>query len=116
MKGNCKQGEIWFANLNPNYGTELGKVRPVVIVQNDDLNEFHLSTIICPITSRTLEKENTLRVSLTKRESGLDKPSDIVLDQIRAIDKSRLRRRVGKMPQGAFVELQAKLKNILDLE
>ena len=47
-----KQFDIWLADLNPRLGTEAGKTRPVVIVQTDLLNDFHLSTVICPITSK----------------------------------------------------------------
>ncbi|NBY11223.1 MAG: type II toxin-antitoxin system PemK/MazF family toxin, partial [Sphingobacteriia bacterium] len=47
-----KQYDIWFADLNPRVGTESGKTRPVVIIQTDLLNEFHPSTLVCPVTSK----------------------------------------------------------------
>jgi mRNA interferase MazF len=91
------QGEVWLANLNPPKGTEPGKVRPVVILQTDDLNPVHPSTVICPITSNVLSNAQLLRVHLVPGISGLDIPSDILIDQIRAIDKTRLIRKLGEI-------------------
>ena len=78
------QYEIWLANLNPSKGTEPGKVRPVVVVQTNLLNDIHLSTLICPITTNILPDVKILRVALTKKQ--LDEKSDILVDQLRAID------------------------------
>ena len=57
-----KQFEVWIADLNPTIGTESGKVRPVIIVQTDLLNEIHPSTIVCPITTNVQPKSEILRV------------------------------------------------------
>ena len=59
-------GYLYVADLNPRFGTEPGKVRPVVVVQTDALNRSHPSTIICPITTKTAGFENPLRVALPK--------------------------------------------------
>ncbi len=83
-----KQFEIWTADLNPARGTEPGKIRPVVIIQTDLLNEIHPSVIICPVTSNVAEEADLLRVHLKKDQ--LKQKSDILVDQIRAIDKRRL--------------------------
>ena len=83
-----KQFEIWLADLNPSRGTEPGKTRPVVIVQTDLLNETHLSTIVCPITTNVKKEIQLLRVHL--RKGQLDKLSDVLVDQVRAIDNKRL--------------------------
>ena len=61
-----KQFDIWLADLNPSVGTEPGKTRPVVVIQTDLLNEFHLSTIICPITTNVQKDSSILRVHLKK--------------------------------------------------
>ena len=61
-----KQYDIWLANLNPHMGTEPGKTRPVVIVQTDLLNDFHPSTLICPITSNVNTEIDLLRVHIKK--------------------------------------------------
>lgn len=84
------QFEIWLADLNPQIGTESGKVRPVVIVQTNFLNEInHPSTIICPITTKLNNESTILRIRINKGNCGLDQNSDIMIDQIRAIDNSR---------------------------
>ncbi len=75
-----KQYDIWLADLNTRRGTEPGKTRPVVVVQTDLLNETHLSTIICPITTNVIKEIELLRVHLKKGQ--LEKLSDILVDQI----------------------------------
>lgn len=87
-----KQYDIWLANLNPGKGTELGKVRPVVIVQTDLLNNLLGSTLICPITSQVNRELKILRVHIGKRY--LEKESDVLVDQLRAIDNRRLVQRL----------------------
>ncbi len=82
------QHEIGIADLNPIYGTDTGKARPVVIVQTDLLNRFHPSTIICPITTNVKPDAKILRVSLEKGTSNLKEDCDIMIDQIRAIDNN----------------------------
>jgi mRNA interferase MazF len=108
-----KRFEIWLANLNPSKGTEPGKVRPVVIVQTDLLNQHHPSVIVCPITSRVQPDADILRVHLHKNQ--LAQASDIMVDQIRAIDKMRLVSKVGKLREAQETQLKKNLAIILDL-
>ena len=108
-----KQFDIWLADLNPSRGTEPGKTRPVVIIQTDLLNEFHPSTIICPITSKVKLDIILLRVHLKKGQ--LDKPSDILVDQIRAIDNERLIKKIGKLTKDQIHKLKSNLQIVLDL-
>jgi len=108
-----KQFEIWLADLNPSRGTEPGKTRPVVIIQTDLLNDYHPSTIICPITSKINPEIVLLRVHLKK--SQLDKPSDVLVDQIRAIDNKRLLKKLGKLTKEQIHTLKMNLKIVLDL-
>ncbi len=89
---------VYLADLNPKVGTEPGKIRPVVVVQTDLLNDAHASTIVCPITSNVIEELDSLRVHLGKDEAGLHKRSDILVDQIRAIDNRRLKKKLGTLP------------------
>ena len=111
-----KQFEIWVANLNPQKGTEPGKTRPVVIIQTDLLNGIpHLSTIVCPCSTNVISGADTLRVFLSKDESLLPKDSDMLLDQIRAIDNRRLVQKVGKLPSEAIAKVKERLQIILDL-
>lgn len=88
---------IYIANLNPQFGTKPGKTRPVVVVQTNLLNNIHPSTIICPITTNVIKESTILRVHLSKRETNLKKDSDILVDQIRAIDNKRLIKKVGEL-------------------
>ncbi len=108
-----KQFEIWLANLNPAKGTEPGKVRPVVIVQTDLLNESHPSVIICPLTTNVLPESEILRVHLDKGQ--LEVVSDILVDQIRAIDKKRLISKLGELTRIQADRLGENIKIVLDL-
>lgn len=86
---------VYTADLNPRFGTEPGKIRPVVVVQTNLLNQEHPSVIICPITTRVNHQAKILRIHLKKGEAGLKSDSDIIVDQIRAIDNKRLREQLG---------------------
>jgi mRNA interferase MazF len=108
-----KQYDIWIADLNPTRGTEPGKTRPVVIIQTDLLNDSHLSTIVCPITTNVQPEVELLRVHLKKTQ--LDKLSDILVDQIRAIDNKRLIKKVGKLTEDQIKILKSNIGVILDL-
>ncbi len=88
---------VYTADLNPRFGTEPGKIRPVVVVQTNLLNQEHPSVIICPITTRINHQVKILRIHLKKGEAGLKSDSDIIVDQIRAIDNKRLRERLGEL-------------------
>lgn len=108
-----KQFDIWLADLNPSRGTEPGKTRPVVIIQTDLLNDEHPSTIICPVTTNVKTDLQLLRVHLKKGQ--LDKHSDILVDQARAIDNRRLLKRIGQLTKDQIEKLRQNLKVILDL-
>lgn len=108
-----KQFDIWLANLNPSKGTEAGKTRPVVIVQTDLLNAVHLSTLICPVTTNVQSKLEYLRVHLTKGQ--LPELSDVLVDQVRAIDNTRLISRLGRLTQNQQMKLKSNLRIMLDL-
>lgn len=110
------KGDVWLANLNPRLGTEPGKVRPVVVVQTDLLNPHHTSTLVCPVTSKVGGAGNILRVRLHKGEGGAKKDSDVMVDQIRAVDNRRLMKWIGRMPRGKEEELGSKIRSIFDLE
>ncbi|MEO6902156.1 MAG: type II toxin-antitoxin system PemK/MazF family toxin [Bacteroidia bacterium] len=108
-----KQFDIWLADLNPARGTEPGKTRPVVVVQTNLLNEMHPSTIICPIASKVNNEILLLRVHLKKNQ--LDKPSDILIDQIRSIDNKRLLKRLGKLTKEQAQTLKTNIRIVLDI-
>ena len=108
-----EQFDIWLANLNPSKGTEPGKTRPVVVIQTNLLNEFHPSTIVCPITTQVNPEIELLRVHLKKVQ--LHKPSDILVEQVRAIDNKRLIKKLGRLTKDQKEKLKHNLKVILDL-
>jgi mRNA interferase MazF len=108
-----KQFDIWLANLIPSRGTEPGKTRPVVVVQTDLLNDTHLSTLICPITTNVQPEIELLRVHLKKGQ--LDKLSDILVDQIRAIDNTRFIEKIGQLTKDQKIKLRNNLRIVLDI-
>ena len=110
------QFEIWLADLNPQIGTEAGKVRPVLIVQTNLLNEFrHPSTIVCPITTKLNDDSEILRIRISKGSCGLFENCDIMIDQIRAIDNSRLIKKIGIVTNSMKLKIQENIKIVLDL-
>lgn len=108
-----RQFDIWLANLNPSKGTEPGKTRPVVVVQTDLLNDVHLSTLICPLTTNIQPNLEYLRVHLKKRQ--LDEQSDVLVDQVRAIDNTRFILKLGKLTLDQQAKLKANLRILFDL-
>ena len=108
-----KQYDIWLADLNPARGTEPGKTRPVIIIQTDLLNGIHPSTLICPVTTNVQPGVKLLRVHLTINQ--LAKPSDILIDQIRAIDNKRLIKPLGKLTKNQITTLKQNIRVVLDL-
>ena len=85
-----RRGGVYLANFNPSKGTEPGKVRPCIVMQSDLLNDAgHPSTTILPLTTRLIEHAAPLRYRLTSRD-GLERDSDVMLDQTRTIDNRRI--------------------------
>ncbi len=116
MMSGVKRFEIWMANLNPQRGTEVGKVRPVLIVQTNLLNELIPSTIICPITTKPTKSEIT-KVNIKSDDfSGLQFESWVILDQMRSIDNRRLVRKIGELPFEIHSKMNENLKIILGVE
>lgn len=111
------QYEIWIADLNPQIGTETGKTRPVLIVQTNLLNKIsHPSTIICPLTTNIQEDSDILRVHLTKGMANLKENCDVMIDQIRAIDNTRLVKKVGVLPINLTAKIKENIAILIDLE
>lgn len=108
-----KKWYVYLADLNPKTGTEPGKVRPVVVVQTDLLNGLHPSTVICPLTTKVQPKAQLLRVHLAGREAGLKEKSDIMVDQIRAIDNRRFLTKLGKISTKNRVRIAENLRILL---
>jgi len=112
----CKQYEIWLADLNPQIGTETGKVRPVLVIQTDLLNNIpHLSTLVCPLTTNLTSGANILRISVRRGTANLHQDCDIMIDQIRAIDNKRLIRKIGSLPRHLIEQVKENILIILDI-
>lgn len=102
-------------NLEPTLGSEIGKVRPCVIVQNNIGNKFSPTTIIIPITSKIYTKEYPTNISLPKQISNLEKESTILTNQIRTLDKKRVVNKLSSLPEEYMKKIDFALKKSLDL-
>jgi len=106
---------LYLADLNPGAGTEPGKVRPVLVIQTDLLNEAgHPSTWVLPCTTR-LTGENLLRVVLPRGIAGNREECEVMVDQRRAVDNRRLVRTLKPLPRAILAEVVAKLRSLGDL-
>lgn len=111
----ARRGVLYLADLSPRAGTEPGKVRPVLVVQTDLLNEAgHSSTWVLPCTAR-LTGENLLRVVLPRSIAGNREECEVMVDQSRAIDNRRLVRALKPLPKSILAEVVEKLRRLGDL-
>ena len=110
-----RQFEVWLADLSPRFGTEAGKTRPVLVIQTDLLNHVHLSTLVCPITTNVQPASVLLRVNLPAGTCNMKLDSDIMIDQIRAIDNRRLQKKLGKLTPKLAKKVQENLRIVLQL-
>lgn len=92
-----KKGEIYFADLSPVIGSEQGGVRPVLVVQNDVGNKYSPTVIVAAVTSQINKAKLPTHVEISAEGHGLSKDSVILLEQLRTIDKKRLRERIGRI-------------------
>lgn len=92
-----KRGDIFYADLSPVVGSEQGGMRPVLIVQNDTGNKHSPTVIAAAITSQKGKARLPTHIELNAQSVGLSRDSVILLEQVRTIDKSRLRERMGKL-------------------
>jgi len=110
-----RHGWLCLADLAPRFGTEPGKVRPVVVVQSDLLNEAgHPSTWVLPCTTR-LTGTNILRVVLPAGAAGNRAECEVMIDQSRAIDNRRFQRLLRPLPALLLREVKAKLRQLAEL-
>ena len=105
-----------MADLEPQRGTETGKVRPVLIVQTNLLNNEHPSTVVCPITTNVEKESEILRVRIRKGTANLKADSDIIIDQVRAIDNRRLLNKIGELTKELQTKVKDNIRIILDLD
>ena len=94
-----RRGEIYYADLSPVVGSEQGGVRPVVIVQNNIGNKYSPTVIAAAITSQINKAKLPTHIEISREEFGLQKDSVILLEQIRTIDKRRLKEKMGSVDE-----------------
>ncbi|MDR1569188.1 MAG: type II toxin-antitoxin system PemK/MazF family toxin [Oscillospiraceae bacterium] len=102
-----KRGEIYSADLNPVVGSEQGGIRPVVVIQNDIGNRFSPTVIVLAITSKLGKARLPTHVEIAAGEAGLTKPSIILAEQMRTLEKTRLGERLGKLSESEMLRVEA---------
>ena len=102
-----KRGDIFYADLSPVVGSEQGGVRPVLIVQNDTGNRHSPTVIAAAITSQTGKARLPTHISLAAMSCGLPKDSVVLLEQIRTLDKRRLREHMGRLDEALMERVDA---------
>jgi len=111
------RGEIWLANLNPSQGTEPGKTRPVLVVQDQALIDAgHPSTLIVPLTTNVFKDAEPLRIHVPA-SSGIKQSSDLLIDQLRAIDNRRFfKGPIGRLPTATLKKVDDAICEVLGLK
>ena len=94
-----KKGDLFFADLSPVVGSEQGGVRPVLVVQNDVGNKYSPTIIVAAVTSQTGKAKLPTHVQLEATQGGLSKNSVVLLEQLRTIDKRRLKEHIGTLSE-----------------
>lgn len=102
-----RRGDIYYADLSPVVGSEQGGVRPVLIVQNDIGNKYSPTVIAAAITSKTDKNKMPTHIDVLADEFGLEKNSVILLEQIRTLDKKRLREKMGHLDENVMNEVNS---------
>jgi len=110
-----RRGDVWLANLDPVVGSETGKTRPVLIVQNDVANEYSPVVIVAALTSAVGAKDYPTEVPVRPPEGGLTRGSVVLLNQVRTLDKRRLVERWGSLDPETMQRVDEALKVSLGL-
>ena len=107
LDNSVKRGDIFYADLSPVVGSEQGGVRPVLIVQNDTGNRHSPTVIAAAITSQTGKTRLPTHISVSPLSCGLPKESVILLEQVRTLDKRRLREKMGRLDENVMHQVDA---------
>lgn len=105
-----KRGDIFYADLSPVIGSEQGGIRPVLIIQNDVGNKYSPTVIVAAITSQINKAKMPTHIEINGEEYGLSKDSVILLEQIRTIDKKRLKEKTGHIDDELLLDISYALK------
>ena len=111
-----KRGDIYYADLSPVVGSEQGGVRPVLIVQNNVGNKFSPTVIAAAITSQINKAKMPTHIEIGAADYGLSKDSVILLEQVRTIDKKRLKERIGHLNENLMNRVNEAIEISLGLE
>ena len=111
-----KKGDLYFADLSPVTGSEPGGVRPVLVVQNDVGNKYSPTIIVAAVTSRRNKADLPTHVEIEADGNGLSKNSVILLEQLRTIDKRRLKERIGTIDRNRLPEVNEALSVSLGID
>ena len=111
-----KRGEIFYADLSPVIGSEQGGIRPVIIIQNDIGNRYSPTVIIAAITSQINKAKLPIHVEISSEEYGLNRDSVVLLEQIRTLDKRRLKEKIGHMTEKDMKKVDKALAISLSLK
>ena len=110
-----KRGEIYYADLSPVVGSEQGGIRPVLIVQNDIGNKHSPTVIAAAITSKKEKSALPTHISVQASSCGLAKDSVVLLEQVRTLDKRRLKERMGELDHNSMAQVNSALSTSLGL-
>lgn len=106
---NIKRGDVFYANLDPVVGSEQGGIRPILVLQNDIGNKYS-PTIVAAITSKSKKGHMPTHVSIEHDTAGLPRNSIVMLEQIRTLDKSRLREYIGRLDDQTMLNVEKAFK------
>jgi len=110
-----KRGDVYWADLNPFFGSEQGGTRPVLVLQNDAGNFFSPTLIVAPMSSQVDKRTDLPTHIVLEQVRGLDGPSLIMLEQLKTIDKRRVRSYAGKLTKEQMTEVEAALTGTLGI-
>lgn len=110
-----KRGDVYYADLSPVIGSEQGGVRPVLVVQNDIGNRYSPTVIVSAITSQINKAKLPTHIEISSEDFSLPKDSVVLLEQIRTIDKKRLKEKIGRFDKNLMGEVDDCLKISLGL-
>ncbi|MEO1769529.1 MULTISPECIES: type II toxin-antitoxin system PemK/MazF family toxin [Enterococcus] len=111
-----KRGDIYFADLSPVIGSEQGGVRPVLVIQNNLGNHFSPTIIVAAITAKMAKPKLPTHIGINANKTGIERDSVILLEQIRTIDKSRLKEKVCHLDKGMMKSVDEALRVSVGIE
>ena len=115
MTGSVKRGDIYYADLSPVVGSEQGGLRPVLIIQNDVGNRYSPTVIAAAITSRMSKTKLPTHIDVYAERAGLSRDSIVLLEQLRTLDKRRLREKLGHLDEQMMTQIDTAIAVSLGL-